>query len=123
MSVAATASKTLSDNKKLATTAAIFETGRIANKKLGELAAKQLPAPANFLAGTPFGQVVLANIVKLAGEQFRPGDKTVERLTNGMIVAAYSELIQQFDIEGLIDSLLSERSIKAALKRADAAEE
>lgn len=123
MTITATASKTLADNKKLATTAAIFETGRIANKKLGELAAKQLPAPANFLAATPFGQVVLANIVKLAGEQFRPGDRQVERLTNGMVVAAYSELIQQFDVEGLIDSLLSERTIKAALKRAHADDE
>lgn len=117
MSVAKTATKTLNDNKALLGTAAIFETGRIANKKLGELAAKQLPAPASVLATTPLGQLVLANVIKIAGEQFRPGDAAVERLTNGMVVAAYTQLIQQFDVEGLIDDLMSDRSIKAALKK------
>ena len=118
-----TVKKVLDDNKSLLATAAVFETGRIANNKLSQLAAAQLPAPMNVLAATPIGQLVLANVVKMASEQFRPGDTNLERLTNGMVVAAYTQLIQSFDIEGILDSLLEDRGIKSALKKQAAAEE
>ncbi len=115
--------KVLDDNKSLLATAAIFETGRIANNKLAQLVGGQLPQPAGMLAQTPIGQLVLANVVKLAGEQFRPGDETIARLTNGMVVAAYTQLIQQFDIESILDELMGDRGIKAALKKQADAEE
>lgn len=111
------ASTVLKDNKDMLATAAIFETGRIANAKLGKLVGGHLPQPMGMIAQTPIGQLVLANVIKMAGEQFRPGDKMVARLTNGMVVSAYTQLIQQFDIEGLIDSLMDDRSVKAALKK------
>lgn len=119
MSVTQTATKVLSDNKQLLTTAAIVEAGRIANSKLAKIAGEHMPSPANLLLATPLGQLVLANLVKLAGDQFKPGDQVIERLTNGMVVAAYGELIQQFDLEGIIDQLVGDKGIKAALKRAD----
>lgn len=117
--VTQTATKVLGDNKQLLTTAAIVEAGRIANNKLAKIAGEHLPSPANLLLATPIGQLVLANLVKLAGDQFKPGDQVIERLTNGMVVAAYGELIQQFDLEGIIDQLIGDKGIKAALKRAD----
>lgn len=117
--VTKTAAKALEDNKQLLTTAAIVEAGRIANNKIAKLAGEHLPAPANLLLATPFGQLILANLVKLAGDQFKPGDQMIERLTNGMVVAAYGDLIQQFDFEGIIDQLIGDKGVKAALKRAE----
>lgn len=122
MSVTATATKALEDNKKLLATAAIFETGRIGNNKLGALLADKLPAPMNMLVQTPIGHVIIANILKMAGEQFRPDDEMVKRLTNGMVVAGYTELLQSLDIEGLIDDLMGDRGIKSLLKKQVAAE-
>lgn len=119
MSVQSAAAKTLADQKDLIASAAVLETGRVANKQLGKLAGKHLPMPMNMLAQTPIGQLVLANVLKLAAEQFRPGDKTVERLANGMVVAAYSELIATLDLDGLIDDLLSNSAIKRGLKAQD----
>lgn len=122
MSVGSIASKALSDNKQLMASAAVFETGRIANKKLTDLLSKQLPPPLNMLVGTPIGQLIVANLVKIAAEQVRPGDDLVERLTNGMIVSSYTELFQSFNIEGVIDDLLGDKGVKAALTKQAKAE-
>jgi hypothetical protein len=122
MSVGSIASKALSDNKQLMASAAVFETGRIANKKLTDLLSKQLPPPLNMLVGTPIGQLIVANLVKIAAEQVRPGDDLVERLTNGMIVSSYTELFQSFNIEGVIDDLLGDKAVKAALGKQAKAE-
>lgn len=122
MSVGSIASKALTDNKQLMASAAVFETGRIANKKLTDLLSKQLPPPLNMLVGTPIGQLIVANLVKIAAEQVRPGDDLVERLTNGMIVSSYTELFQSFNIEGVIDDLLGDKAVKAALGKQAKAE-
>lgn len=122
MSVGSIASKALSDNKQLMASAAVFETGRIANKKLTDLLSKQLPPPLNMLVGTPIGQLIVANLVKIAAEQVRPDDALVERLTNGMIVSSYTELFQSFNIEGVIDDLLGDKAVKAALGKQAKAE-
>ncbi|MNC19034.1 hypothetical protein D3C75_669590 [compost metagenome] len=116
MSVQSAAAKTLADQKDLLASAAVLQTGQIANKQLGKLAGKHLPMPMNMLAQTPMGALVLANVLKLAAEQFRPGDATVERLVNGMVVAAYSDLIATLDLDGLIDDLLSNSAVKRGLK-------
>lgn len=122
MSVGSIASKALTDNKQLMASAAVFETGRIANKKLTALLAKQLPPPLNMLVGTPIGQLIVANLVKIAAEQVRPDDALVERLTNGMIVSSYTDLFQSFDLEGVLDDLLGDKSVKAALTKQGKAE-
>lgn len=123
MTIKEAAVKTLSDNKALLTTAAVFEGGRIANKQVVKIAQEHLPAPMNLLAGTPAGQLVLANLVKLAAEQFRPGDPLIERLVNGMVVAAYTDLIQEFDLEGMFENLLNNASVKRALSKVAKADE
>lgn len=111
MTIAAIASKALDDNKTLLASAAVFEAGRIANNKLADLVGTQLPAPLNLLANTPVGHLVLANILKAAGDQFRPGNEMLQRLANGMVVSAYTEVIQSFNLEGIIDQLINDRSL------------
>lgn len=123
MSVGSKAAQKLEAQKQLLATAALMEAGRIANNKLTALAADKLPAPLNMFAETPVGALVLANLIQMAGEQFRPGDELIKRLTNAMIVSAYTAAIQSFNIEGILNELIGDKGIMAALAPAVAAPE
>lgn len=115
MTIGSKATAKLEQQKALLATAALMEAGRIANNKLGELAVSRLPAPLNMLAGTPVGKLVLANILQMAGEQFRPGDEMIQRMTNAMVVSGYTGVIQSFDVEGLLNDLLGDSAVAKAV--------
>lgn len=118
--VSKTAQK-IEQQKQLLATAALMEAGRIANNKLSEIAVAKLPAPLNMLAGTPVGQLVLANLLQLAAEQFRPGDDLVKRITNAMVVTAYTGVIQSFNIEEIFNELTSDKAVAKAANAVAAA--
>lgn len=109
-------SNIVSKNVDLGTSAAFLEAGRIANKQLSGVAGKKLPIMVRAYADTPLGRLILANIALLAQEHFRPDDTRLQKLANAMTVSAYQEVLQQFDIEQFIDDLLSNATIKKALK-------
>ena len=125
--IASTASALLSNavdtNKKAATTAAVLETGRIANRALSKMVAPKLPMMVRGYLDTPVGRLLLANAVKMAFDQFKPDNATAQRLANGMIISAYQEAIQSFDIEGMLDDLLSDNKILKALAKTAEADE
>ena len=106
-------------NVDLSTSAAFLEAGRIANKQLSGVAGKKLPIMVRAYADTSLGRLILANIALLAQEHFRPDDVRLQKLANAMTVSAYQEVLQQFDIESFIDDLLSNATIKKALKTVD----
>ena len=116
-------SKAVDTNKKAATTAAVLETGRIANKALTKMLAPKLPIMVRGYLDTPIGRLVLANAVKMAFDQFKPDNATAQRLANGMIISAYSEAIQSFDIEGILDDLMSDNKILKALAKQEPEDE
>lgn len=109
-------------NVDLGTSAAFLEAGRIANNQLSSLAGKKLPIMVRAYADTALGRLILANIALLAQEHFRPDDTRLQKLANAMTVSAYQEVLQQFDVESFIDDLLSNNTIKKALKQVDTAE-
>lgn len=125
--IASAASALLSNavdtNKKAATTAAVLETGRIANRALSKMVAPKLPMMVRGYLDTPVGRLLLANAVKMAFDQFKPDNATAQRLANGMIISAYQEAIQSFDIEGMLDDLLSDNKILKALAKTAEADE
>ena len=112
-------SNVVQKNVDLGTSAAFLEAGRIANKQLSGVAGKKLPIMVRAYADTPIGRLILANIALLAQEHFRPDDTRLQKLANAMTVSAYQEVLQQFDIEQFIDDLLSNATIKKALKTVD----
>ena len=115
MTVATKAAQKLEQQKQLLATAALMEAGRIANNKLADIAVSKLPAPLNMLAGTPVGVLVLANVLQMAAEQFRPGDDLVKRMTNAMVVSAYTGIIQSFNVEDIFNELIGDKSIAKAV--------
>lgn len=108
----------IEQQKQLLATAALMEAGRIANNKLSEIAVAKLPPPLNMLAGTPVGHLVLANILQMAAEQFRPGDDLVKRMTNAMVVTAYASIIQSFNVEDIFNELLGDKKVAKAVAAA-----
>ena len=104
-------------NKTSASSAAFMEAGYIANKQLGKVLGKQLPMMVRGYADTPLGHLVLANLALLAIEHFRPDQRQLRRLAQAMQVQAYQELLKELDIDGMIDDLLENGSIKRALSK------
>ena len=109
-------------NKQAAVSAAVFETGRLANKKIIDLVKNHIPASLINYMDTPLGKLALANAVLIAVQQFKPDSKNLEKIANGMVVAAYQELIQQYDIQGMLETLSSDTKINNAIKKLAKAE-
>jgi len=70
-------------------------------------------------ADTAVGRLLLANIAVMAAEHFRPEDNRLKKLTEAMAVSSYQEVLQQFDIEQMIEDLISNKTIAKALKAVD----
>lgn len=109
-------------NLDMGTSAAFLEAGRIANKQLSAVAGKKLPIMVRAYADTPVGRLILGNLAVLAQEHFRPDDVKLQKLAKAMTVTAYQEVLQQFDVEQFIDDLLSNATIKKALKQVETTE-
>ena len=115
--VQAVAVAVVNRNKDAATAAAYLEAGRIATSQVSKLAAKHLPMMVRGYADTPAGRIVLANLAQAAFAQFRPQEPKLVKLGNAMNASAYQELLQTFNVEGFIDDLLGNASVKGALDR------
>ena len=109
-------------NKQAAVSAAVLETGRMANSAAINLLKPNLPMVVRGYADSAFGKLAIANATLMAVNQFRPESTALQRVSNAMVVAAYQELIQSFDIEGMLDSLCSDNKLAAAFKKQVAAE-
>lgn len=106
-------------NISLGTSAAFLEAGRIANNQLSSIAGKKLPIMVRAYADTALGRLLLANVALMARDHFRPDDERLGKLVNAMTVAAYQEVLQNFDVEQMIEDLISNSTIKKALKSID----
>lgn len=112
-------SQIITKNVNVATTAAVLEAGRIANNQITKVISKKAPIMVRGYVDTPLGKLVMANLANMAAQHFRPDDTRLLKLTDAMMVQAYQEVIQDFDIEGMIESLLDNKNIKQALEKVD----
>ena len=103
------------DNVTGAKAAAIITAGGVANTQLTKLISKKAPLATRGYINTPIGKLAIANVAALAIKQTRPGDKQLEALAEGMIISAYQEVLNSFDINGIIDDFLDQAPIKRAI--------
>ena len=105
------------DNLSAAKTAGYLEAGRLANNQLTKALFKRLPMMVRGYADTPVGRLVTANIAAMALAHFRPEDRILAKLAEAAQVQAYQELLQNLEIEGFLDELMENSSMKAAIKK------
>ncbi len=110
----------INTNTDCAVSAGFLEAGRIANNTVVKLASKHLPPMVRGYADTPIGKLVIANAAQFTAARLRPQDTRLQKLTKAMIVEAYQELYQEFDIEQMLDDMLDNSSIKRALNTLEA---
>lgn len=115
-------SKAVATNKQAAVSAAVLETGRMANNAALKLIKPRLPLVARGYADSGFGKLAIANATLMAVNQFRPESQALQRVANAMVVAAYQEVIQSFNIEEMLDTLCADSKLASAFKKQVAAE-
>lgn len=108
-------SQVLSSNIHAAGQAAKLEVGHVANEQLGKIMAKRIPSKYADLMTTPLGHLLLANAVQYAGKAFYADNKQLADISMAMTINAYQEVLALVDIPGIIDELLSNKKLKAAL--------
>ena len=106
-------SRTVTDVKDSTIAAAKIEAGHIANKQLVGLIKKQIKpnGPMSFMAASALsselGEAAVGIVAAQALKELRGEDPRVLQLADAMTFAAMQDLIRSFDINGLIDGLLS----------------
>ena len=117
----------INTNKTAATLAAQLEAGRLANKHVTKLISTKLPMIVRGYADTPLARLALANAVSFAvdnyGQKFGKHKELIAQISDAMVISAYTEIIAEFDLEGMIQQFLEGKDMKkisALLKTAEA---
>jgi len=114
--MAITATSIVEKNKALASHAAVLTAGGIANKQLLAAIRPKLPMTMRGFADHAVAELVIANLASLAVQQYKPDSALAKKVSDAMIACAYQKVIASFDIEGMLDDLLSSAAIKKAFK-------
>jgi len=109
----ATAITTIDQNKEAAIIAAKMEAGRVINKQVIKQAAKHVPFWAKGYLDTPLAPVVLANAVAMLGNH--TGNAKVQKVSELMLLAAADVTVQSFNLDKIIDDVLSGIKIPAGI--------
>lgn len=108
-----TALTTVDQNKEVAIIAAKMEAGRIINKQVIKQAAKHIPFWAKGYLETPLAPVVLANAVAMLGNH--TGNTKVQKISELMLLAAADVTVQSFNLDKIIDDMLSGIKLPAGI--------
>jgi hypothetical protein len=110
-------SKIVNTNMSAAKVAAYNEAGRLANLQATKVVSKALPMMARGYADTAFGRLVIANAANMAVDQFLPENPKARVLAQAMLSQAYQEVFQLIDVEGMLDSLMTDSKVAKALAK------
>ena len=113
--------KIIESNKSAIKSAGYLEAGRMANTQVAKLASKKLPMMLRGYADTAVGRLVIANLAQMAAAQFKPNNQKLAKITEAMVVESYTQVIQEFDLDGMMEELLKSAPMTKAMKVLDAA--
>lgn len=113
--------KIIESNKSAIKSAGYLEAGRMANTQVAKLASKKLPMMLRGYADTAIGRLVIANLAQMAAAQFKPNNQKLAKITEAMVVESYTQVIQEFDLDGMMEELLKSATMTKAMKVLDAA--
>lgn len=97
----------VSANKNAAITAAKLEAGRVVLNQVTTLVKNRSPMLVKGYIDTPVGKAVVANLFSFAVSQYAPSNRAAVVLSDAAMQAAALEIIQSFDIEGMINEAVN----------------
>lgn len=110
-------------NMQLAKNAAYLEAGRIVVSQLTKAIAPKTPMMLRGYLDTPFGRLLVANALLVASQEVPAlrNKPVVQKLAQAGVGAAYVEVLQNFDIEGMVEGFLKDPKIASAVSTVEAA--
>ena len=106
----------LSRNKDAVVNATVLSAAKLLNARAIKVLTPMMPPMLRGYMSYPIVQMIIANLASYLVKTFRPNDQRLQRFTSAMMVSAYALFIEQFDIDGLIDKVLSDAKVSAAMK-------
>ncbi|AFQ22178.1 hypothetical protein My1_019 [Pectobacterium phage My1] len=97
----------VSANKTAAITAAKLEAGRVVLNQVTTLVKNRSPFVIKGYIDTPVGKAVIANLFAFAVSQYASSNRAAVVLSDAAMQAAALEIIQSFDIEGMINEAIN----------------
>jgi len=104
-------------------TAATLEVGNAAISQLTKIVKKRIPRKFKKYADSPVLEVVMANAVSVAIQNFLPTNRKANILAGAMLDASMLKLVKEFDLPAMVNQLLSEVNIDSLLPGDDAKED
>jgi len=103
--------KIMQNNTKAAKAAAQLAAGNVLNKTIAAKVKPQLPMFVKGYADHPLANVVIANIAAFAVQNFAADNAKAVWASNSMMIAAMAEFMQSFNLEKIVDEVLSSVTI------------
>ena len=112
-----TALATVEQNKEVAIIAAKMEAGRVLNKQVIKQIRPHIPMLLRGYLDTPLAPVILANAAAMLGNHTE--NKRVQKVAELMLLAAADTTVQSFNLDKIIDDVLSNIKLPAGILDAD----
>lgn len=112
-----TALATVEQNKEVAIIAAKMEAGRVLNKQVIKQIKPHVPMLLRGYLDTPLAPVILANAAAMLGNHTE--NKRVQKVAELMLLAAADTTVQSFNLDKIIDDVLSNIKLPAGILDAD----
>lgn len=109
----------LSNNKTAFVGASQMQLGKIVTNRAVAALAGKMPLGTGKYLETPFGKVVAANIAALMIKHYRPDDRKLNFVVDGMMQSAAYESIDAFDIDGMIAGLLQDVNVDNIIAKSE----
>lgn len=118
-----TASALVADNKEALVNAAELKAGQLINKQVMKLATPKVPLLLQGYMKHPAMQILVANAVGFGLKHYAPENKKLQKLSKLMLNAAAFDTVDSFNLDEMIESILSGIKLPAGVSLDDNDEE
>lgn len=118
-----TASALVADNKEALVNAAELKAGQLINKQVMKLATPKVPLLLQGYMKHPAMQILIANAVGFGLKHYAPENKKLQKLSKLMLNAAAFDTVDSFNLDEMIESILSGIKLPAGVSLDDNDEE
>lgn len=118
-----TASALVADNKEALVNAAELKAGQLINKQVIKLATPKVPLLLQGYMKHPAMQILVANAVGFGLKHYAPENKKLQKLSKLMLNAAAFDTVDSFNLDEMVENILSGIKLPAGVSLDDNDEE